>query len=239
MNAPALVLAAGKSTRIASLAAGLPKPLMRVADEPVLGWNLRWLQSYGCRDAWINLHYRADDVRAQIGDGARYGLRVHYSYEPEILGTAGGWKRVARERSGPWLIVYGDNLTRMDLDRLLAAHEPGTALAALFDARRHTNTGIFGGSAVLAGDRIVGFAEGAPPSGVPLINAGVYVIDAELAGFIPEGFADFGRDVFPGLAETGLLRAHMLEPDAFCLGLDTPEHFAIGERLVAEGGVAL
>lgn len=236
---PTMVLAAGKSTRLSTLTGGLPKPLMPVAGVPVLGWNLRWLASYGVQDVWINVHYQAEAVCEAIGDGAGYGMRVNYSHEPELLGTAGGWKRVANAHAGPWLVVYGDNLTRLDLNRLIAAWQPGTALAALFDAGKHTNTGIYGGFAIVDEGRITGFVEGANTSDDRLINAGVYVLDAAIAKEIGEGSVDFGRDVFPTLVEAGLLYGHILEENAFCLGLDTPEHFATGARLVSEGAVVL
>lgn len=239
MMPAAMILAAGMSTRIAPLAAQRPKPLLEVAGESLLGWNLRLLAQHGFENVWINVHYHPEEIIAAIGDGARYGLRVQYSHEDEILGTAGGWKRVAAGTAGSWLLLYGDNLTRLDLRQLIGAHASGTALAALFDADRHVNTGIHGGCAVVTGDRITGFAEGAASHGERLINAGVYMLDSVLADDIADGYADFGRDLFPLWAQAGVLRAHLLEKDAFCLGLDTPEHFAIGERMVAGGQVLL
>lgn len=234
-----MILAAGMSRRIAPLSGERPKPLLEVAGETLLGWNLKLLSRHGYEDVWINVHYRAEEIMAAIGDGDRYGVRVHYSWESEILGTAGGWKQVAREREGAWLLLYGDNLTRLDVSRFAQSHVPGTALAALFDADAHVNTGIHGGHAVVEEDRIIGFIEGASAGSGRLINAGVYMLDAALADDVATGFSDFGRDVFPRWAQAGKLRAHVLEADAFCLGLDTPEHFAIGERLVAAGQVTL
>ena len=76
MKPSVLILAAGKSTRISALANGLPKPLLRIGGETLLGWNLRWVQSYGFDDVWINTHYRADDIHEAVGDGSRYGMNV-------------------------------------------------------------------------------------------------------------------------------------------------------------------
>ena len=103
-----------------------------MAGESLLGWNLRLLAQYGFQDVWINVHYRADEIIDAVGDGARYGVRIRYSREPEILGTAGGWKRVAKAHRGSWLLLYGDNLTRLDLRRFERAHRENTALAALW-----------------------------------------------------------------------------------------------------------
>ena len=75
----ALVLAAGKSTRLQPLAADRPKPLLSIAGQTVLEHNLRWLAAAGVQEVWINLHYQGEQIAELVGDGSRYGLRVHYS----------------------------------------------------------------------------------------------------------------------------------------------------------------
>ncbi|HEX7050695.1 MAG TPA: nucleotidyltransferase family protein [Longimicrobiales bacterium] len=239
-----LVLAAGKSTRIAGITGGAPKPLMRLRGKRLIEWSLEWLASWGVRSVWVNLHYGAEAMRSALGDGGRYGLRIRYVYEPEIRGTAGAWRDVASVGGGSWLVVYGDNVMRFDLDRFVAVHRERGAAAtvALFDPARHANTGIAGGRAVLgAGGRITGFREGgaARAGEGALVNAGAYLLEDEVLGYIPAGYQDFGRDVLPGLAEAGKLFGHVLEDDAYCLGVDTPERYAVAEALIEAGGVPL
>jgi mannose-1-phosphate guanylyltransferase len=241
LNRPALVLAAGFGSRIA--AAGAPKPLLPFRGRRLIEWNLVWLASHGVRDVWVNLHHRGDEIRNALGDGGGTGVRIRYSEEREILGTAGGWRAVSGELGGRSLVIYGDNLMRFDLHALDAAHEEGGGVCtvALFDAARHGNTGIAGGHAVVDdGGRIVEFREGQPAGGSAwLVNAGAYVIGQEGVNWVAEGFQDFGRDVFPRLAAAGLLRAHVIEDTGFCLGLDTPECFARAEAMAAAGEVLL
>lgn len=239
-----LVLAAGKSTRIASIAAGAPKPLLEFGGRSLIEWNLEWLVAAGVTEVWINLHYRPETIRAVLGDGSRYGVRIEYSYEPELLGTAGAWRRVAAGWGSTSLVLYGDNVQRFGLAGFLAAHRRSGAVAtvALFDPARHRNTGIAGGHVVLGGDgRIIEFREGAPrrDGSGEYVNAGAYLLEPAVLAAIPEGFQDFGRDVFPRLLAGGGLHGYVIEDTGFCLGLDTPESFAEGRRLLEAGEVKL
>jgi NDP-sugar pyrophosphorylase family protein len=238
MMPPALVLAAGKGTRIASVAGGVPKPLLEVAGRTLLGWNLVWLAESGVKEVWINLHHEADRIRGAVGEGVEHGLAVRYSYETVLLGTAGAWRELLPQWRGTSLIVYGDNLMRFDLERFLGEHRYSGVMvtAAVFDPGRHAHTGTGGGRARIEGGRIVEFVEGGAGSDLP-INAGAYLLEPSAAAWIGEGFQDFGHDVLPALATAGRLRAHMIEESGFCLGLDTPERFAEAERLVATGVV--
>lgn len=241
----AIVLAAGKSTRIASAAGGLPKPLLDVEGIPVIGRTLRWLSDAGIRDVWINLHYRPDDIRAALGDGARYGVRISYVVEPEILGTAGAFRAIASSWSGTTLVVYGDNLMSFDLEAFGNAHRRAvgagaSATVAVFDPAQHVNSRIAGGRVMVGADgRIDAFVEGAAADAPGFVNAGAYLVEADVAREIPAGFSDFARDVFPPLVATRRLAAHLLEAGAYCIGLDTPESLRVARELIATRQVAL
>ncbi|MGH7517730.1 MAG: nucleotidyltransferase family protein [Gemmatimonadales bacterium] len=236
-----LVLAAGKSSRIAEVAGGAPKPLLPIAGKPVLGRNLEWLAEEGVTSVWINLHHRADAIREAIGDGRRFNVAVRYSEEPQILGTAGAWKRLEQHWSGTSLVVYGDNLLRFDLTRFQAAHRASGLLGtlALFDPARHLNTGIAGGHVELDGPRVRRFVEGPRPSqgGPHYVNAGVYLLEPQMRAAVGPGFQDFGRDVFPALVATGQLAGYVLEPEGYCLGIDTPASLATARELVEHSRV--
>jgi NDP-sugar pyrophosphorylase family protein len=203
MRTRGIVLAAGKSTRIAALAGTSPKPLLEIAGEAILMRNLRWLARSGIEEVWINLHYRPDAIRERVKDGSELGLRVNYSHEHEILGTAGGVRRIASDWDEAFLVVYGDSLVRANLQLMQRAHrESGAPLTiGLFDRSRHPHTGIAGGSvAVNESGRIVSFVEGATAGSLSLVNAGLYIVEPEIVGRIPPAsFYDFARDLFPQL----------------------------------------
>jgi len=241
----ALVLAAGLGSRIRSVAGDLPKPMLPFAGAPILAHNLRWLARGGVTETWINLHYGADAIRDGIGDGSAFGLKIHYVYEPELLGTAGALANIRDAVRSPFLVVYGDSVVRFDLDALRAEHARARAEATvtLFDRSRHMNTGIAGGRVRIAEDgRIAEFVEGAGAAEVSnLVNAGVYALEPSILDLIPTGrLVDFGRDVFPAmLAQGRRLQGHVMDDAGLCLGLDTPESHAEGQRLLAEGRLVL
>jgi mannose-1-phosphate guanylyltransferase len=225
----ALVLAAGKGSRLGASAGGLPKPLVEIGGTSPLERNLQWVAAEGPDTIWINVHEQAGLVAARAG-AAVNGVRLRYSYEPDLLGTAGAWKKLEAEWTDTSLVVYGDNLMRFDLAGLLRTHcRVGAILTvALFDAARHRNTGVGGGRAALRGDRITRFVEGGVAGP---INAGVYCLEPALAAELPPGFLDFGRDVLPGLARAGRLAGHVVEDGGYCLGVDTPERLALARQM--------
>lgn len=236
----ALVLAAGKSTRIRDVTKGRPKPLLELGGRSLLEWNLLWLAKAGVRRIWINLHYRPERIRCAVGDGSRWGLEVHYSNEDSLLGTAGAWRRLSEHWETTSLVIYGDNLMRFDLERFVAAHARfGTAATvALFDPDVHVNTGIAGSRVQIANQRVTAFHEGARSS-AGLVGAGAYLLEPSVEADVPDGFADFGRDVSPALARRGDLSAHLIEPSGFCLGADTPASYRRAQELIRSRSVAL
>jgi NDP-sugar pyrophosphorylase family protein len=128
----AMVLAAGLGTRLAPLTQTVPKPLIPVNGHPLISYTLRYLKNYGIIDIYINLHHLGDNIKAFLGDGSRFGLRLVYSEEPEILGTGGGIKKLEKELGdAPFLVINSDVLTDFDLSRLISFHHQNRGLATL------------------------------------------------------------------------------------------------------------
>jgi mannose-1-phosphate guanylyltransferase len=237
----ALILAAGKGSRLGAAAGGVPKPLVPVGGMPVLERSVRWVAEAGVVRIWINTHEGAGLIRRAIGDGSRFGVPVHYSHEPALLGTAGAWKRLEQEWTDTSLVVYGDNLMRFDLAAFTARHRSSGALAtvALFDPARHTHTAAVGGRVRLDGaGRVVEFVEGGSAAAArPLVNAGAYLLEPAVAASLEARFLDFGHDVLPRLAAAGTLYGHVLEDGAYCMGIDTPDRLDVAGRIHAESQV--
>lgn len=124
-----MILAAGRGERMGALTAERPKPLVEIDGEPLLGRLLRRLATAGLREAVINLSYRGDQIRAAVGDGSRYGLRVAWSQEPEPpLGTAGGIvQALPLLGPAPFLLVNADVVCDVDV----AGLEVGQGLGRL------------------------------------------------------------------------------------------------------------
>ncbi|MCL4534270.1 MAG: nucleotidyltransferase family protein [Bacteroidetes bacterium] len=200
-----MLLAAGEGTRLRPYTERVPKPVLPLAGKPILEHNLDLLRRHGVREVIINLHHHPDAVTSYFGDGSAWGMHITYSFEEELLGTAGAVKRVESLLEGPFIVLYADNLTGCDLAGLVAFHRQrgGIGTIGVYECPDPTVSGIFD----LSEDgRVLRFQEKPPPHAVfsNLANAGVYVLEREVADYIPDGqFSDFGRDVFPDLLRRG------------------------------------
>lgn len=198
------LLAAGYGTRLRPLTDTVPKCLIPLCGQPVLGWWLDLLRAHGVTEALVNTHYLRDAVRAYISEyNARgTGLRVQEFYEPELLGSAGTvWTNrdfVAGDAS--FFICYADNLTNINLTAMRKFHEghSGVLTMALFRSDTPQACGI-----ARLGERgeIIHFVEKPQNPKSNLANAGIYIANASLLDNIPaKKFTDFGTDVLPLLA---------------------------------------
>ncbi|KFN51451.1 N-acetylmuramate alpha-1-phosphate uridylyltransferase MurU [Arenimonas composti] len=168
----ALIFAAGRGERMRPLTDTTPKPLLPVRGKPLIVWHLERLAAIGVREVVVNTSWLAECFEPALGDGARWGLRLHWSYEgPEPLETGGGMlAALPRLGEGPFLGLNGDVWCDADL-AALPRDPPGLAHLLLVDNPGHHPGGDF----VLGADGRVA-AEGAPR----LTFAGVGVYRAAL-----------------------------------------------------------
>jgi NDP-sugar pyrophosphorylase family protein len=119
-----MILGAGLGTRLRPLSGLRPKPALPVRGLPVLAYSLALLARYGVREVAINLHHLPDQVRDAAERHRPEGMALHFSHEPELLGTGGGIRRLASflGESEPSLVLAGDMILDADLERLLAFH---------------------------------------------------------------------------------------------------------------------
>jgi NDP-sugar pyrophosphorylase family protein len=202
----ALLLAAGEGTRLRPLTLDRPKPMLPIGGRPILEHLIDLLRRHGVTEIAINLHYKPEVIVDYFGNGARFGVSITYSREPELLGSAGAVKRLADFWTETFLVLYGDVLTNLDLTALVAQHWASGAqvTVALYEVEEPTRCGIVD----LTDDgRIVRFVEKPAPEAVfsNLANAGIYVVEPEVLRHIPADQPfDFGRDLFPVLLEAGV-----------------------------------
>ena len=120
---PALVLTAGLGTRLSPLTDVRAKPAVPVAGRPLVVRVLEWLAEQGVTDVVLNLHHLPETITREVGHGDASRLRVRYSWEPVLLGTAGG-PRLALPLLGPrFFIINGDTMTDLSLRELVERHE--------------------------------------------------------------------------------------------------------------------
>jgi len=225
----AMILAAGQGTRLAPLTDSLPKCMIPIGGKPVLEHTLIWLRSHGVGEVIINLYHQPHVISAHFGDGSRWGMRITYSQETELLGTAGGVRQAAWFFDAPFLVIYGDNLSTCDLSQMARKHRERGAMAtmALHWRKDPSSSGI---AELNADDRIVRFVEKPRPEEVfsNWVNAGIYVLNPEILDQLPAGQpCDFGREVFPRmLADGRALCGYRMQGDEGLWWIDTPADLA-------------
>jgi mannose-1-phosphate guanylyltransferase len=235
----ALVLAAGEGTRLRPITLNTPKAMVPVDGQPLLAHILAWLARHSIREVAINLHHFPEAITDFFGDGSATGMRITYSYESELLGTAGAARRLEGYlRDGPFLVVYGDVLTDLDLGALLEFHheravaQPGTvATLALYRVPNPTEVGLVG----LDGNgRITRFLEkpGRDEVFTDLANAGVLVAEPSVLDQIPDReFSDFGMHVLPKLLAAGAPLYGWPIPDStYLLDIGSSEKYLQAQR---------
>ena len=139
MNHPpahAIILAAGRGTRLRPLTENLPKPLVPAGGKPLIAHGLALLKAHGITDVIVNVHHLREKIVSELGDGARLGMRLRYSVEEELLDTGGGIRQAAElldlgssraDEGPPLLVLNADVVTDVSLTRLLAHHQQSNA----------------------------------------------------------------------------------------------------------------
>ena len=206
---PALVLTAGLATRLRPLSFVRAKAALPVAGEPLVRHILRWLHAHGVGEAVLNLHHLPHTVTGCVGDGRDIGVRVRYSWEVPVLGSAGGPRRALPLLDAPeFLIVNGDTLTDLDLAPVVASHRASDALVTMAVVP-NTEPQKYSGLAVDADGRVTGVVPrgSAQPSHHFF---GVQVVNADAFAAVPEGVPyETVSQLYPQLmaARPGAVRA--------------------------------
>lgn len=217
----AMILAAGKGTRVRPLTYDLPKPMIPVLGKPVMAYLVEHLAKYDVTEIMVNVSYLHEKIEEFFGEGNQYGVQIGYSFEgytndsgeviPEPLGSAGGMKKI-QEFGGFFddttIVLCGDALIDLDLKSALFEHRRKGALASVITLEvgwdRVANYGV-----VVSGKdgRIQTFQE-KPDRHAALSNlasTGIYLFEPEAIELIPSGISfDIGSELFPLLVEKGV-----------------------------------
>jgi mannose-1-phosphate guanylyltransferase len=246
---PALVLTAGLGTRLQPLSFVRAKGALPLGGEPLARRILRWLGGAGIRDAVLNLHHLPHTLTRAIGDGTDIGIRVRYSWEMPVLGSAGGPRRAlpllagtpdpstgsgsprATSRGegapydthGSFLIVNGDTLTDLDVRALVADHQSSDALVTMA-VIPNTEPEKYSGVAADAGGRFTGFVpRGSPQPSFHFI--GVQVVDPRAFATVPAGTPYEVGTLYPALAAAQPGSIRLFRTAADFLDIGTPADY--------------
>jgi mannose-1-phosphate guanylyltransferase len=217
----AMILAAGKGTRVRPLTYDLPKPMIPILGKPVMAYLIEHLHKYGVTEIMVNVSYLHEKIEEYFGEGHQYDVQIGYSFEgytndegevvPEPLGSAGGMKKI-QEFGGFFddttIVLCGDALIDLDLKSALFEHRRKGALATVITKEvpwdKVENYGVV---VTDEAGRITQFQE-KPRQPEALSNrasTGIYIFEPAVIDLIPSDRPfDIGADLFPLLAEQGL-----------------------------------
>ncbi|NNN22621.1 MAG: NTP transferase domain-containing protein [Acidimicrobiales bacterium] len=210
----AVIMAGGEGTRLRPLTTNAPKPMLPIANTPMLEHVVTLLKKHGVDEIVITVAYMANLIRNYFGDGSDFGVKIVYATEEVPLGTAGSVRNAMAELNDPFLVISGDVLTDIDLSSVVDFHFEKKSLVTLA-LKRIENPIDFG---IVIADRngtIERFLE-KPTWGQVFsdtINTGIYVLDPEVFSYIPpEQSCDFSSEVFPKMLDDSLpVFGHIVE----------------------------
>jgi NDP-sugar pyrophosphorylase family protein len=225
----AFVLAGGFGTRLQARFGDLPKPLAPLGGRPLLERQIEWLAGHGVREVVLCTGYGAEQVRATLGDGARFGVRLFYSPEPEPLGTAGALRLARGHLAGAALVLNGDTLAPCEPWAVERARWESGALGAVA-LYRVADAASRGRVERDREGRIARFVEkDADWTGPAWVNGGLYAFAPGLWSAIPgTGAVSLEREVLPRLAAEQRLVGVEVEGEFWDIG--TPEDWERAER---------
>jgi mannose-1-phosphate guanylyltransferase len=215
----AMILAAGKGTRVRPITFTIPKPMIPILQKPVMEFLVELLRQHSFDQIMVNVSHLAYEIENYFRDGQRFGVQIGYSFEGRIvdgeligeaLGSAGGMKRIQDFSpffDDTFVVLCGDALIDLDLSAAVRWHkEKGSIATVIMKSVPREEVSSYGVVVTDENDRIQAFQE-KPSVEEALstsINTGIYIFEPEVLNYIPSGQEyDIGGDLFPQLVEMG------------------------------------
>ena len=213
----AMILAAGKGTRVRPITYTIPKPLIPILQKPVMEFLLELLRRHGCDQVVVNVSHLANEIESYFRDGQRFGVQIAYSFEGRIvdgqlvgeaLGSAGGMRRIHDFYpffDDTFVVLCGDALIDLDLTAAVKMHKEKGAIATIVTKSVPLEqVPSYGVVVTDETGRVKAFQE-KPSVEEALstnINTGIYIFEPEVLDYIPSGQEyDIGGELFPKLVE--------------------------------------
>ncbi|MEM9265031.1 MAG: NDP-sugar synthase [Cyanobacteria bacterium P01_F01_bin.13] len=213
----AMILAAGKGTRVRPITYTIPKPMIPILQKPVMEFLLELLKQHGFNQVVANVSHLANEIEGYFRDGQRFGVELAYSFEGRItngelvgdaLGSAGGMRKIQDFSpffDDTFVVLCGDALIDLDLTEAVRQHkEKGSIATIVMKSVPLKQVPSYGVVVTDDTGRIKSFQE-KPKVEEALstnINTGIYIFEPEIFNYIPSGQEfDIGGDLFPRLVE--------------------------------------
>jgi NDP-sugar pyrophosphorylase family protein len=202
---PVAVLVGGRASRLGALTASLPKSLLPVAGRPFIHWQLALLAQQGASEVVLCLGHLGEQIRAAVGDGAEFGVRVRYSFDGESpLGTGGALRGAVPLLGDAFFVLYGDSYLPCSFAAVQAAFASSAAAALMTIVRNEDRWDT--SNVLFRNARIIEYNKRPPPrSGMVHVDFGLSVCTAEVIARHPAGAAFDLADLYRDLSLRGEL----------------------------------
>lgn len=239
----AMILAAGFGTRLKPLTHNLPKPMFPVLNRPLLEHTLNFLSSQGIQDIIVNVHHLPEKIVEHFGDGKNFGVRLQFSREEEILGTAGGIKKAQSFlEKETFLVLNSDVLADVNLESVFKFHKEKNSCLTLV-VRKDDEPDKYKPIHLADDGRITRFVDATTKhfskTEQRVMFTGIQIMESEIFSRIPENkFCGTTEDIFPAMIEEGL-PVHGYLHEKYWIDMGTRETYIQAQADALEGKLAL
>lgn len=223
----AVILCAGLGTRLRPLTDTVPKPMLPLLGKPMLEWNIEHFKKHGVNEFFINLHHLPEVIRDHFGAGSRWGVKINYHLETEILGTAGGLKSFEDKIGDLFYLIYGDMISLVDYT---AMNKNFISKDNPIGMQRTKRTDDYTDADVAELDKDMKFIKIHPKPHVEKYpNAhrmrGVFIFKKEILSSVPENIPyEIGKQLLPAVVDAGK-NFYGYECNEYSKGIDTIEKY--------------
>lgn len=221
-----VIMAGGRGTRIASIASDIPKPMIKIADKPVLEHEIECLRRQGFDDIIITVSHLGNIIENYFGDGSRFGVKIEYYFEKEPLGNAGALFKLKDKLKEDFLLLNADSVFDIDFNRFVAFHKNNGGLVTLFT---HPNSHPYDSGLIIADgngavQKWLSKEDERPLYYRNRVNAGLHVVSPKiLESDICTQKVDLDRQLLKPLAGTG--KMFVYDSPEYVKDMGTPDRF--------------
>lgn len=221
-----VIMAGGKGTRISSIVSDIPKPMIKIGDKPVLQHEIESLKKQGFNDFIFTISHLGQVIVDYFGDGSKFGVKIEYFYEEKPLGNAGALFQLQDYLTEDFLLIIGDALFEIDVNRFVAFHKDKKATVSLLT---HPNSHPYDSGLIMVDEnkmvtRWLSKEDERPEYYKNRVNAGIHILSPEvLKNRIDKEKIDLDRDVLKPLCYTGNMYAY--DSSEYVKDMGTPERF--------------
>lgn len=235
----AVIMAGGKGTRISSIAADIPKPMIKIDGKPVLEYEIECLRSQGFTDIIITVSHLGRIIMDYFGDGSAFGVHIEYYNEVTPLGNAGALFKLKDKLTEDFLLLNADSIFDIDFNRFVEYHRQKGGLVTLFT---HPNSHPYDSSLIIADDngaveQWLTKEDERPRYYQNRVNAGLHILSPSVLDIeIDSEKVDLDRQILKNLSGSANMFAY--DSPEYVSDMGTPERYAVVSRDVHSGRVS-